>query len=144
MRRIFVLPVKRTLGRHSASLLFQTGVNAKIIQHITEKVKELPENGKYCSLVWDEVNLKAHLDYNIARDEIDGFVDLSSERRPALATHALTFMIRGIHIPFKESIGYFFTDGLKYFELVGWLNSWLKLYWTQVILYFYYSGGIGL
>lgn len=117
MRRIFILPVKRTLGQHSAQLFFGTGVNSRIFEHITEKVKSLSDTEKLCVLTWDEVSLKAHLDYSISRDEIDGFVDLANIRRPAFATHSLTFMIRGIVIPFKEAIGYFFTAGIKYFEL---------------------------
>ncbi len=117
MEKFFVLPSKRTLGRYSAELIFQTGVDMKLFAHIAEKVKSFPDEYKYCTLMWDEVSLKAHLDYNASRDEIDGFVDMLGVRRSAFATHALTFMIRGIKIPFKQPIAYFFTHGLKHFEL---------------------------
>jgi hypothetical protein len=117
MQKIFVLPSKRTLGRYSAELIFQTGVDTKLFAHIAEKVKTLTEETKYCTLQWDEVSLKAHLDYSVSRDEIDGFVDMLNVRRTAFATHALTFMIRGIKIPFKQPVAYFFTHGLKHFEL---------------------------
>lgn len=117
MRKVFVLPSKRTLGRYSAQLLFQSGVDTKLFAHIAEKVKNLPESYKHCTLSWDEVSLKAHLDYNISKDEIDGFVDMLKLRRPSFATHALTFMIRGIQVPFKQSVAFFFTNGLKNFEL---------------------------
>lgn len=102
---------------YSAQLVFQTGVDTKLFALIAEKVKSLSEEYKYCTLTWDEVSLKAHLDYSVSRDEIDGFVDMLDVRRAAFATHALTFMIRGIKIPFKQPIGYFFTHGLKHFEL---------------------------
>lgn len=117
MRKIFVLPSKRTLGRYSAQLVFNTGIDAKLFAHIAEKVKGLPESDTYCTLSWDEVSLKAFLYYSLTRDEIDGFVDMLGIRRPDFATHALTFMIRGIKVPFKQPIGYFFTHGLKHFEL---------------------------
>lgn len=117
MQKYFTLPSKRTLGRYSAQLVFQTGVDTKLFALIAEKVKSLSEEYKYCTLTWDEVSLKAHLDYSVSRDEIDGFVDMLDVRRAAFATHALTFMIRGIKIPFKQPIGYFFTHGLKHFEL---------------------------
>lgn len=117
MRKMFILPSKRTLGRFSAHLLFHTGIDQKLFAHIEEKVKGLSELDTYCTLSWDEVSLKAHLDYSVSRDEIDGFVDMIGVRRPTFATHALTFMIRGIKIPFKQPIGYFFTHGLKHFEL---------------------------
>lgn len=107
MRKVFILPSKRTLGRPSALLMFGTGVNNKIFALIKEKVKTLSENGRYCALSWDEVSLKSHLDYNVTRDEIDGFVDLATIRKPVFATHSLTFMIRGIDNPYKQAIGYF-------------------------------------
>lgn len=117
MRKIFILPSKRTLGRFSAKLVFNAGIDTKLFANITEKVKPLPEIDTYCTMSWDEVSLKAHLDYSVNRDEIDGFVDMLGVRRPDFATHALTFMIRGINTPFKQPIGYFFTNGLKHFEL---------------------------
>lgn len=117
MRKMFILPSKRTLGRFSARLIFHTGIDTKMFAHIKKKVGSLPELDKYCTLSWDEVSLKAHLDYNVSRDEIDGFVDMLGVRRPIFATHALTFMIRGIKTPFKQPIAYFFTHGLKHFEL---------------------------
>lgn len=118
MRKIFMLPSKRTLGRHSAQLMFGTGVNPKIFELIKEKVKTLPETARYCSLSWDEISLKSQLEYNVTRDEIDGFVDMTMIRKPVFATHSLVFMVRGIDVAWKQAIGYFFTDGLKSFELV--------------------------
>lgn len=95
MRKMFVLPSKRTLGRYSARLVFNAGIDTKLFAHIKEKVKSLSELDTYCTLSWDEVSLKAHLDYSVSKDEIEGFVDMLEVRRPDFATHALTFMIRG-------------------------------------------------
>lgn len=118
MQKIFLLPCKRTLGRYSAQLAFDTGINVKLFEHIKAKVSTLSENEKCCTLSWDEVSLKAHLDYSTTRDHIDGFVDVAYVRTSGFATHALTFMIRGIQISFKQPVGYFYTAGLKAFELV--------------------------
>ncbi len=126
MRKIFTLPSKRTLGRHSAQLMFGTGVNTKIFELITEKVKSLPENGRYCALSWDEMSLKSHLEYSVTRDEIDGFVDFATLRKPVFATHSLAFMVRAINGQWKQAIGYFFTDGLKSFELVEMIKLMTK------------------
>lgn len=135
MEKFFVLPSKRTLGRYSAELIFQTGVDLKLFSHIAEKVKSFREEYKYCTLTWDEVSLKAHLDYNSSRDEIDGFVDMLGVRRTAFATHALTFMIRGIKIPFKQPIAYFFTHGLKHFELAEMIELITKAVLDTGILF---------
>lgn len=126
MQKIFLLPSKRTLGRYSAELAFETGINTKLFEHIKSKVDTLSENEKCCILSWDEVSLKAHLDYSTTKDQIDGFVDLAYVRTSGFATHALTFMIRGILIPFKQSVGYFYTDGLQAFQLVEMITLMTK------------------
>lgn len=118
MQKTFALPGISTLARYSARLAFDTGINPKVFEHIKAKVDLMSESEKLCVLSWDEISLKAHLDYSTARDQIDGFVDLEYVRTSGFATHSLTFMVRGIQIPYKQAIAYFFTDGLKAFELV--------------------------
>lgn len=114
----FVLPTKKTLGRHSANVLFTAGVDFKVLKAVKNAVSDWPEEHKYCTILWDEVSLKEHLDYCSAQDIIEGFVQMSSSQIPKFATHALTFMVRGIKISFKQSIGFFYTNGLFAFELV--------------------------
>lgn len=109
MQKSFKVPTKRTLGRHSAAMHFQTGIDPKLFEFIEVKVKSMPLIDRHCTLSWDEVALKAHLDYDQSNDLIDGFVELSSERRPSFATHSLNFMVRGMNCPYKQSIGFFYT-----------------------------------
>lgn len=97
--------------------MFNTGINENLFELIKKKVQKLPEIEKYCVLVWDEMALKAQLQYNSGKDLIDGFVDLSFIRRPVFATHALTFMVLGIWNHFKQPVAFYYTHGLKYFEL---------------------------
>lgn len=40
---------------------------------LTECVQKLPAKKKFCVLIWDEISLKAHLDYDSCRKEIIGF-----------------------------------------------------------------------
>lgn len=96
------LPVRKTLGRHSAKLLFKSGVDPKVFEAIKKTVKDWPENNKHCTISWDEVSLTEHFDYCQTRDVIEGF----------------TYMVRGINVSFKQPTGYFYTNGLKAFELV--------------------------
>lgn len=111
------LPSKRTLCRHSSKLLFKAGILPKFFDFIRDKVNHMSEQSKNCILAWDEVAVKAHLDYNHSKDTIDGFVELANESRPNFATHSLTFMVRGINDPFKESLAFFHTDNLLALEL---------------------------
>lgn len=115
--RYFVLPSTRTLGRHSAKLMFQSGINSKFFEFLKTAVDGMVDIDKYCTLIWDEMALKPHLDYSEGRDIIDGFVELILVRRPNFATHALTFMVRGINKAYKEPVSYFYTDNMKHFEL---------------------------
>lgn len=112
------LPTKRTLGRYSAELMFKSGVDSKVLAAIKNIVTEWPQKDKYCSIGWDEVSLTEHLDYCQSMDRIEGFVEMCEPEVPMFATHALTFMVRGIAVPFKQSVGYFYTNGLSSFELV--------------------------
>lgn len=120
LRRFLILPGRSTLGRHRAHLAFQSGIDPKLMALMTLKVKDMTDVDKISMLAFDEVALKAHLDYDKSRDIIDGFVDMNGLRRPEFATHALTFMVRGIHTPFKEPVAFNYTSsGLKGAELSG-------------------------
>lgn len=111
------LPTKRTLGRYSARLVFQSGVDVKALAAMKNIIADWPQKDKLCTFGWDEVSLSEHLDYCQSLDKIEGFVELCQPNKPMFATHSLTFMVRGIEVPFKQSIGYFYTNGLKSFEL---------------------------
>lgn len=144
LQKLFTLPSKKTLARHSAYLRFESGINPKLFEFIKDKVQDLLEKDTYCTVAWDEVALMAHLDYCPTMDVIDGFEELLNVRRPNFATHALTFMIRGINTPFKQPIAYFFTDGLKGYELCeliqlvinAVLDTGIKCFYTPVNIAF--------
>ncbi|XP_037049980.1 uncharacterized protein LOC119084205 isoform X2 [Bradysia coprophila] len=112
------LPTRRTLGRYSAQLIFKSGVDEKILAAVKNIVTNWPASDKYCTFGWDEVSLNEHLDYCQSMDKIEGFVEMCKPKVPIFATHALTFMVRGIAVPYKQSVGYFYTNGVKSFELV--------------------------
>ncbi|KAJ6639141.1 Transposable element P transposase [Pseudolycoriella hygida] len=117
LKRFFTLPSKRTLGRHSARLVFESGINSTFFEFLKVTSASLTEIDRNCVLVWDEMALKPHIDYNESTDMIDGFVEIIAARKPIFATHALVFMVRGISKKYKEPVAYFYTDGLKFFEL---------------------------
>lgn len=98
--------------------MFESGINRKFFDFLKSVVSNMDDIDKHCILVWDEMALKPHLDYSDSRDMIDGFVEMATMRRPNFATHALVFMVRGINRSYKEPTAYFYTDGLKHFELV--------------------------
>lgn len=111
------LPTKRTLGRYSADLVLKSGIDSKMFLTLKNIVENWSPQEKMCAVTWDEVSLKEHLDYNHQLDYIEGFVTNEIPKEPIFATHSLTFMVRGIASPYKQGIGYFYTNGLKSFEL---------------------------
>lgn len=113
-----VLPTKRTLGRYSANLILKSGVDDKMFDAVKNVVKDWPKKDQICSVMWDEVSIKQHLDYSQSQDKFEGFVEMNKQKKPIFATHALTFMVRGFEVPFKQSVGYFYTNGIFSFELV--------------------------
>lgn len=115
--KMMVLPTLSTISRHSANLMFRTGINPELFEFIKGKVKDWPKSDLYCALSFDETAVKSTLEYCCTDNEIIGFVDMVGIRRPIFATHALTFMIRGIKVPFKQPVAYYYTEGLKAFEL---------------------------
>lgn len=115
--KYMILPALSTLGRHSANLMFHAGISQQLLAFIKEKVKSWPKENLICTISFDETAIKARLAYNSTKDEIDGFVELAGIRRPVFATHALTFMVRGINVPFKQPVAFYYTFGLKSYEL---------------------------
>lgn len=108
LKRIFCLPCKQTILRHSAKLYFETGVDEQMMNLVKDKVKDLADIDKYCILSWDEVSLQSHLAYSHSKNFIEGFIDLDYMRWSSFATHSLTFMVRGLNLPFKHTVGYFY------------------------------------
>lgn len=115
--KIIVLPTLSTLTRHSAMMLFRTGIVPQLFSFIKEKVKDWPEKDLLCSFGFDETALKSILEYSSTDDEIIGFVELCGIRRAIFASQALTFMVRGIHRPFKQPVAQVYTHSLKSNEL---------------------------
>lgn len=54
LRRYFILPCQRTIGRHSAQLMFESGINGKYFDFLQATVSEMDDIDKHCVLVWDE------------------------------------------------------------------------------------------
>lgn len=114
---IMILPTLSTLARHSGNLMFHAGICPELFTFIKEKVKNWSEQDLCCTFSFDETALKARLEYNNTTDEIDGFIEIAGIRRPIFATHTLVFMVRGINVPFKQPVAFYYTHGLKAYEL---------------------------
>lgn len=130
LTRLFVLPSSKTLVNALSRVKILPGINNHIFEHLKKVVKKLKPSQRYCSLLFDEMKLKAQIQYNEQEDKIVGFEDAGTDefgkplRTLNFADHALVFMIRGIRRKFKQPICYSFCySATKSTELVRLIKS---------------------
>lgn len=64
---------------------------------LRQRISQLPERDRQCSLVFDEMAIKCNVTYNKHQDKIIGFTHDGQ-----LANEALVFMLRGLSMKWKE------------------------------------------
>lgn len=106
----FALPSIRSLQSFTQSWNIIPGINDKIFDALEFKLKSLASLDKHCILCLDEMSLKAHLFYNISRDEIIGFEDTGYNKLSKPAKSALVVMARSIAGNWKLPICYCFAE----------------------------------
>ncbi|KAL0129508.1 hypothetical protein PUN28_001639 [Cardiocondyla obscurior] len=88
----------------------------------------MKERDKVCLLMWDEMLLQLHVDYDTKKKHIVGFEDFGAKRRARFADHALIFMVRGIQNGWKFPLAYYFCDGVtKTDQLIEWIKDIVKI-----------------
>lgn len=73
------------------------GICNIITKYLRKKVNTLNKKDRYCVLMWDEMALMPHIQYDSKYDVITGFEDWGMRRTNKFADHALVFMIRGLY-----------------------------------------------
>lgn len=112
LRRFLSLPSPTTLNRLLSKVPFHPGINEHLFQHLGRCLATLKEEERMCSLVFDEMSIREHVQYNFSFDGIDGIVDLGDlGRKGKIANHALIFMAQGVVGKWKQPVAYYFTQG---------------------------------
>ena len=111
---LLVLPSERTLRDYTHFIKAKTGFQAEVDRQLCReaKIDNIPDCQKFVCLVFDEVKIKEDLVYDKHSGEVVGFVNVGdvnnqllqferewtskSNGQPPLATHMLTFMVRGL------------------------------------------------
>lgn len=83
---IFSLPSKRTIQRLLEKVDIKPGINQPCFQ-LFKSTKFKNDLDKYCVLLFDEMNIAPHLQYNYKNDAMEGFVNLGYRRTPDIADH---------------------------------------------------------
>lgn len=86
------------------------GLNDAIINHLREQGSKMTETEKLCTLLWDEMSLQPHIQYDVQVDQIIGFENWGNARTSRFADHSLVFMLRGIVSEWKIPLTYNFCQ----------------------------------
>lgn len=111
-RFFFVLPSPLTLSRMISRASLKPGVNKNLFAQVKKKAQKMTPMERLCILLFDEIYIKPHFDYNRRKDHITGFVNNGQYNiKKRIADHALVFMIRGIKKKHNQPIAYTFCAG---------------------------------
>lgn len=70
----------------------------------------LTEDDNICTLVFDEMAIRKHLNYNSKTDCVDGFQDHGNHgRTDQIACNALVFMLCGLRRRWKQPIAFYLS-----------------------------------
>lgn len=107
-----VLPGATTNNSVLKKIPCSTGLTDVVLHKLKELSGQLEEKEKYVSLIWDEVHLSLHTQYDKSQDMIVGFEDWGHKRTANFADHAIVFQIRGINSGWTMPVFYGFCSSL--------------------------------
>lgn len=107
-RGVFPLPSINTINSRLRKLKIEPGINKLILGYLIKKIRTLPAKKRVCVLMWDEMAIKPHVTYSIARDLLEGVEDWGKTRTTTVADHAIVFMVRGLDDGWKIPLSYAF------------------------------------
>ena len=119
------LPSERTLRDYVHYFSNKPGFQAEVLGQLLKEanLQALPPSRRYIALILDEMKIKEGLVYNKYSGEIIGFThlgDINDELtkleqdtdHPPIATHVLTFMVRGLLFKLEFPYTHFATRGI--------------------------------
>ncbi|XP_045454431.1 uncharacterized protein LOC123663842 isoform X1 [Melitaea cinxia] len=112
LSQLFPFPSSRTLLRAVLPMTIDTCINKTILNNLQARTKYLSDDEKICVLVFNTMELKRRLMYNVNSDKIDGYEDFGGDQRTGnIASSVLVTMVQGIRKNFKLPIAHYFFNG---------------------------------
>jgi hypothetical protein len=106
----YPLPSYRLLCSKVEVLHMAPGIQDQLFELIELKTKDMVERNRQCVLLLDEVQLQEKVEYDNGLKKLIGIVSpefTNTTNEPA--DHALVYMIKGLCIPYKQTIAWFLT-----------------------------------
>ena len=105
---IFTMPSPSTLTRSVRGVSTVVEFSGTIFELLEVKNKSMKDSERCCVILFDEISLKVELSYGRARDTVDGLVELP-QKKTVPCNEALVFMVRGLTVRWKQTLGFFFA-----------------------------------
>ncbi|KAI4468052.1 thap domain-containing protein 9 [Holotrichia oblita] len=105
LSNIFDLPTKGILQRMLNKVDIKPGLNSAVLE-LFKAAKLKTTLDKYCILMFDEISITPHLQYNAKEDMVEGFEDFGYRSTTKIADHIQVFMLRGIRSKWKQPLYY--------------------------------------
>lgn len=100
------MPTVRSLKQWLSNIPMTPGVIPTIIEALEEATRNWRLTDRACKLIFDEMSLKEHLQYDTKHDIVMGFSDNGTQRTPAVANSALLILVAGISETWIQPVAY--------------------------------------
>lgn len=110
----FTLPSAKAMKCLLSEIKVSPGINPIIFERIKSTLQHKDTSDRLCSLIFDEMSITPQINYNVHKDQLEGF---ASNQENKFSDHVLVFMVKGIKRSFKQPIAYYFTNSLNKIEL---------------------------
>ena len=128
-----ILPSERVLRDYKNYFKRKAGINPENNEALREKAISLTGIQHYVVVVMDEMKIQSNLVFDKHSGDLIGFFDLGDPMtnyaslgdEDIMATHALTFLLRGMCSDLKHVIAYYFTENVTSYQL-------MSLFWKVV------------
>ena len=112
LSKLFALPSRKTLTHLLSKLPFRAGIiNNKILSSLRLAVQKMNTQERSCVLLFDEMSIEAHLQYNEKENCIDGFEEHGCRRKAAFANYVNIFILQGACKQWKQPLMFTFNSG---------------------------------
>lgn len=119
MSHLFTLPSAATLRELLHKIPCDTGINSSVQSHLKKTAEGMKDLEKVCIIMWDEMSLTPHIQYDQSKDKLVGFEDYGDRRTYHFADHVLVFMVKGVKSGWKIPLSYYFCkDQTKHEQLM--------------------------
>ncbi|XP_064473292.1 uncharacterized protein LOC135387973 isoform X2 [Ornithodoros turicata] len=109
LSEVLALPSESSLRNWLKEVTLEPGVMPSVLEGLKTKLQGLPPKDRTCVLLFDEMSIKEHLQYDSRSDTVYGFADTGKERNSQMANSALLVALSGLTKAWVQPLCYLFS-----------------------------------